>query len=121
MTTGEDGEVLREKIARALTVDQARRHYGIDRGPDEAWEALTDYHRNERLAEADAVLALIGTKIEDAYREGWIDGYHNGRGGSGMDHTPDWLDSAARAALSLKARSRMDKLELAERCCFWSC
>lgn len=44
-----------KKIARCLAADQAKRHYGIDRGPDEAWEARTDYHRKERLAEATAI------------------------------------------------------------------
>jgi hypothetical protein len=45
---------------------------------------------------------LISREIEDAYREGWRDGYHAGRvdGGSDFDWADpdaDWQKSKARA------------------------
>jgi hypothetical protein len=52
-----------EEIARAMAVDQAKRHYGIDRGSDEAWEALTEYGRNERLAEAQAAYSVMEKRL----------------------------------------------------------
>jgi hypothetical protein len=97
MTTGEDGEVLRENIARALF------RY---RNLEGQWDELSDMSKEHGLNEADRVLALIWTKIEDAYREGWIDGYHNGRGGSVIDHMPDWLESDARATISPKSEKQ---------------
>lgn len=45
----------------------------------------------------------IGERIEAAFREGWTDGYHNGRGGSVIDPEPDWLESEARASLEQRS------------------
>lgn len=63
---------------------------------------IVDYHM---LAQAAYTIVerRIGERIEAAFREGWTDGYHNGRGGSVIDPEPDWLESEARASLEQRS------------------
>jgi hypothetical protein len=57
-----------EEMARAMAADQAKRHYGIDRGPAEAWGALTEYGRAERRAEAQAAYTIVERRIGELQR-----------------------------------------------------
>jgi hypothetical protein len=60
-------EPLVERVARAMADDLSKRHYGIDRGPEDAWEAQTDYGRDEwRHAARAAIAAFEATRTPEA-------------------------------------------------------
>lgn len=52
------GDDARERVARAIEDDRSQRHYGI---PGD-WDRLSEYQRSERLHEADAAIAAIGSQ-----------------------------------------------------------
>jgi hypothetical protein len=124
MTTGEDGEVLRDKIARAVC--QAR--CVGNQKPDDPMgvlhtatgtEATPPYRWQTHLREADAVLALIGPVMGENERlRGTLENIVNHESTVSDDHTEcencrdaffdDYFEvrALARAALSQKSEKQ---------------
>jgi hypothetical protein len=101
---------MREKIDELL-----RKVYdeGFNDGADveQGVAGAPDWQDTRASKVADAVLALIGPVMEEAWREGWATGYRSGvtDGGSDSswcDQEGDWEKSKARAALSPKSEKQ---------------
>jgi hypothetical protein len=98
MTTGEDGEVLREKIARAIyeTAPIMSKVVNYD-------ELAEDIKEGQRYA-ADAVLALIEPVMEENERYRLALERINDTGDVALDI--DWIRRISRAALSPKSEKQ---------------
>jgi hypothetical protein len=64
---------LVERTAKAICQAKTKRHYGIERGADEAWTSATDYARSEWLADARAAIASLSSELARCRNalEGW--------------------------------------------------